>query len=112
MYNDWTKSKIAVELGQAEKSRREGYEGRARVCARRAAGIAIREYFLRHGIPEATGSTLGLIHEFVNLPDLPEEMRRSAEILILRVDESFQLPLEVDLIAVARTLIEELEQLR
>ncbi len=32
-------------------ARGRGNEGQARVCARRAAGVAVREYFLRLGIP-------------------------------------------------------------
>ncbi len=111
MYNDWIKSKIEVELGQAEKSRREGFEGRARVCARRAAGIAIRVFFTQRGIPEAALSTLDLIRAFKDLPGIPQEMRLSAEMLILRVDEAHQLPFEIDLIAVSRKLIDELDQL-
>ncbi len=102
---------IEVELDLAEKSRREGYEGRARVCARRAAAIAIREYFVRHRIPEVPGNALGLIQAVKSLPDIPQEMRRLAEILLLRVDEDFQLPPEIDLIAAARKLIGELERL-
>ena len=35
---------IEAEFEKAEQARRRGNEGQARVCARRAAGIAIREY--------------------------------------------------------------------
>ncbi len=111
MYNDWIKSKIEVELGLAEKNRQEGFEGRARVCARRAAGIAIRAYFTQRGVAEAALNALDLIQAFKDLPGIPQEMRRSAEMLLLRVDEAHQLPSEIDLIAVSRKLINELDQL-
>ncbi len=111
MYNDRIKSKIGVELAQADKNRREGLEGRARVCARRAAGLAIREYFAQRGMPPAALNTLDLIQAFKDLPDVPQELRRSAEMLVLRVDEAHQLPGEIDLIAVAGALIDELERL-
>ncbi len=110
MYNDWIKSKIEVELGQADRFRREGFEGRARVCARRAAGIAIRDYFRRHEIPDTNLNALGLVQAFRDLPDISPELRRSAEMLLLRVDESSQLPPEIDLLELARFLVQELDR--
>ena len=104
-----SKSKIAVELELAEKNQREGFEGRARVCARRAAGIAILDYFNRRHLPAAGLNTLGLIQAFKDLPEISPEMRRSAGVLLLRVNEAHQLPENIDLIAVARWLVQELE---
>jgi len=46
--NDW-KDKLEIEFERAETARSSGNEGQARVCARRAAGIAIREYYARRG---------------------------------------------------------------
>jgi hypothetical protein len=40
---------IEKEFELAERARANGNEGRARVCARRAAGIAAREYLTRKG---------------------------------------------------------------
>ena len=40
---DW-KEKLQKEFERAQIARASGNEGQARVCARRAAGIAIREY--------------------------------------------------------------------
>jgi len=45
---DW-QTEIEAEFEKAEGARRRGNEGQARVCARRAAGIAIREYLTRRG---------------------------------------------------------------
>ena len=41
---DW-QAEIQAELEKAQQARARGNEGQARVCARRAAGIAAREYF-------------------------------------------------------------------
>ena len=41
---DW-QEKLNLEFQRAEDARAKNNEGQARVCARRAAGIAIREYF-------------------------------------------------------------------
>jgi len=43
VYDDKILAEIQTELSLAENSRSSGFEGRARVCARRAAGIAIAE---------------------------------------------------------------------
>ena len=40
---------LHIEFERAASARRKGNEGQARVCARRAAGIAIREYLIRRG---------------------------------------------------------------
>ena len=108
MYNDGPMSEIAVELDLAEKNRREGFESRARVLARRAAAKAILEYFKRRNLPAANLNALDLIQAFKDLPDISPDMRRSSEMLLLRVNEAFQLPSDVDLIAVARRLVQEL----
>ena len=34
----------------------------------------------------------------LNLPDIPEESRRAAEYLTLRVNDAFDLPVDVDLL--------------
>jgi hypothetical protein len=41
---------IEAELEKADLARLSGNEGRARVCARRAAGIAARAFLTRHGV--------------------------------------------------------------
>ena len=109
MYTDGSTSEIAVELDLAEKNRREGFEGRARVIARRAAAKAILEFFNRRNIPAANLNTLDLIQAFIDLPEISPEMRRAAEMLLIRVNEEHQLPGDIDLIAVARGLIQGLD---
>ena len=42
IFMDW-QIKIKAEFDKAEQARARGNEGQARVCARRAAGIAARE---------------------------------------------------------------------
>lgn len=100
---DW-QDELRREFAQAEEARRKGNEGRARVCARRAAGIAIREYLLRNGRPMRTASVLTLLDHIQTLPDLSPDLRQAAVHLTLRVTEAFQLPAQADLIAEAQTL--------
>ncbi len=102
------RSQIQAELDKAEQARGRGNEGQARVCARRAAGIAAREYFTRRGQPVRTPSAYDVLSLLIQDPSLAADLRQSAKYLTTRVNEEFKLPVDVDLIAVARILCEAL----
>lgn len=96
---------ITAELQRAELARARGNEGQARVCARRAAGIAIREYLTHQKrIPTPSASAMDLLDLLKNDPLLSPDLKLIADHLTLRVTEDFKLPLNADLIAEARTL--------
>lgn len=105
--SDW-KEKIQREFERAEFARAQGNEGQARVCARRAAGIAIREYYARRGQSVRTPSAYDLLQLLAEEPHLSSELKQSAGYLILRVNEEFKLPVEVDLLVEARKLCDRL----
>jgi hypothetical protein len=109
MYRIETKRKIEEELSNGADARRDGNEGRARVCARRAAGAAVREYLALTGVSAPGTSAYDLLAFFQTLPDISEDMRQAAERLLTRVDESYSLPLEADLLADAAWLASALE---
>lgn len=96
--------RIRSEVEQAEAARAAGNEGKARVCARRAAGIAAREYLNRRGIRTDAANIYHLLSTLAELPDLDPDLRRAALDLTRRVDPDFRLPAGVDLIAEARAL--------
>ena len=104
---EW-KEKIKVEFSRAEAARAKGNEGQARVCARRAAGIAIREYYARRGQSVRTPSAYDLLQLIADEPQLAPELKQSATYLILRVNEEFKLPVDVDLVDEARKLCDGL----
>lgn len=104
---DW-QSQITREFARAEESRRAGNEGQARVCARRAAGIAIREYLGRRGLPARNPSAYELLQLVADLPEAPPDARQAAVMLTLRVTEEFTLPVEADLLEEARRLCKSL----
>jgi HEPN domain-containing protein len=104
---DW-RTEIEIEFERAEQARIRGNEGQARVCARRAAGIAAREYFTRRGEKVRTPSAYDLLNRLAQDPSLSSELRQSAGYLTLRVNEEFKLPVNVDLVAEARKLCEGL----
>ena len=104
---DW-RVEMQAEFVQAGQARARGNEGQARVCARRAAGIAIREYLTRQAIRPPSTSAIDLLNLVKELPHLPPDLKRIADHLTLRVTEEFKLPVDVDLIAEARTFCEDL----
>lgn len=95
---------IGEELRKAADARKRGNEGQARVLARRAAGIAVREYYARRGEKLATPSAYDLLRRLAEDPSIPGEMREMAGSLVLRVNEEFKLPVDVDLLDEARKL--------
>jgi hypothetical protein len=96
------------EIYLAEKSRTEGNEGRARVCARRAAGYIIAEYLRREGLGAKEISAISLLRSLQSLPDIRPEVKEVAGHFLVRVTTDHQLPVGADLIAEARWLAEEL----
>lgn len=104
---DW-QFEIQGEFERAEQSRANGNEGQARVCARRAAGIAAREYFTRRGEKIRTSSAYDLLNLLKEDPHLSSDLKLIADHLTLRVNEEFKLPVNVDLIAEAKKFCEEL----
>lgn len=111
MFRPEIKIKIEEELARGEAARGEGFEGRARVCARRAAGAAVREYLEVNGFNIPGPSAVELLSVMLELPGIPGQARQSADYLLMRVDEAFSLPPEVDLLSEARRLVDLLEKL-
>jgi len=99
---------IQKEFETAEQARASGNEGQARVCARRAAGIAIREFLARQGIHHPSASAVDLLTLLKDDPLLSPDLRLIIDHLTLRVTEEFKLPVKADLVAEARILCENL----
>ncbi|HSG44012.1 MAG TPA: hypothetical protein VLA72_12725 [Anaerolineales bacterium] len=104
---DW-QEELKLEFQRAEEAHAKDNEGQARVCARRAAGIAIREYLTRKGTPPRTASAYDLLNQLKDDPLLSPDLNLIIHHLTLRVTEEFKLPVDADLVAEARALCEEL----
>ncbi len=102
------KEKIQIEFNRAESARDHGNEGQVRVCARRAAGIAIREYYIRQGQPVHTPSAYDLLQLIKGETHLAPDLLQAAAYLTLRVTKEFKLPVDLDLLDEARKLYEGL----
>ena len=105
--SDW-QEQLEKEFQAAQRARAKGNEGQARVCARRAAGIAIREYLARQGIRPPSTSAVDLLNLLKEDPRLSPDLKRIADHLTLRVTEEFKLPVDVDLVAEAKALCDKL----
>jgi hypothetical protein len=99
------------ELDKAIQARLHGNEGKARVCARRAAGLAAQEYFDRKGIHVGSSSALILLNRLREQQDLPVDLHPLIDHLLLPVDRDFKLPAGMDLIADARLLSNRLDRI-
>ena len=101
-------TEIESEIEKANLARGRGNEGQARVCARRAAGIAVREYLGRRGIRPPSVSAYDLLNLMKEDALLSPDLKLIADHLTVRVTEEFKLPVDVDLIEEAKRFCEEL----
>jgi hypothetical protein len=97
-------TQLRKEFEKAQQARINKNEGQARVCARRAAGIAIREYLTRKGTQVPSMSAYDLLNLLKEDTLPPPEIQLIVDHLTVRVTEDFELPVDADLIAEARIL--------
>jgi len=93
------------EIELAGRFRREGNEGRARVCARRAAGWAIRPTFRQATGRTPPGDVVALLRWYRDLPEAPPALRLAAGRLAVSVTTDHELPHEEDPLEDARELV-------
>jgi len=87
---------IADELARGRAAQAEGNAGLARVCARRAAGWAVKAWFqARHG-GQWGGDALTQLKRLQAEPEAPEAVRAAAARLTTKVDFDHALPFDDD----------------
>lgn len=104
-------AEITRELNLATKARLDKNEGMARVCARRAAGLAARAFLAYRGCSSPNPSALDALIIIRDHPDLPQALRQHAAHLTLRLSRNHELPNAVDLLTEAQCLIAKLDSL-
>ncbi len=97
---------VETELAQAQKAREAGNEGQARVCARRAAGLAIREWYNRRLKSGGQGDAMKQLQQLQADPLVPKAIRTAAQRLTTKVNLDHKLPFADDPIEDARRTIE------
>jgi hypothetical protein len=101
--------RIQSELLAAEKARTEGREGRARVCARRAAGWAVGVYQMNVlGVDQVQPSALALLQWLIQQEWVSEVLREKAKRLVVHVNEDHNLPHPEDPLEDSKDLVREL----
>lgn len=104
---DWER-KFEFEIRAAEGAREEGIEGRARVCARRAAGVVIIEYLTRKGVKLPRASALNALRYLSSAVEEDKTVRQIAEHFIWHITPEHTLPDNIDLLEEARWLAAKL----
>jgi hypothetical protein len=99
------RSRIETELALGRESAASN-PGRARVCARRAAGWAIQAWYQAQEGPGWAGDAMKQLNRLRADPAVPDAPRRAAERLSTKVDREHRLPFNHDPIDDARAIIE------
>lgn len=97
---------IENKLQLARESRQAGLEGKARVIARLAVADAIRELYTAENEPIPAGSAYDLLAAVTSAWLLPSKFEAMIEHFTQKVDANYHLPVEVDLIKDAESIIE------
>lgn len=97
-------ARIEAELAYAEAARERGKEGRARVCARRAASWAIAAHY--EGMPR--GSAVSRLKWLEANVDAPPQVRAAAGRLTRQITEDHELPHPEDPLKDARMIVDTL----
>ena len=88
----------------ARTARQAGNEGRARVCARRAAGHIIGEFIARNKMDFASESALERLRYLYSSPVITEDQRETIGHFLVHTNPDHELPIDADLILDATEL--------
>jgi len=102
---DANQAPVEKELAQAHKARAMGNEGQARVCARRAAGWAVRAWYQRRGGSGWGGDAMKQLRRLLADDSVPEAVQAAAMRLTTKVDFDHSLPFEEDPVEDARNIV-------
>jgi hypothetical protein len=100
--------KYHSEIQRGEQARMKGNEGMARVCARRAAGEVVREYFQRQNFPLSKPSALNALKTLSQSDQASPRVREIATHFVWQITTEHLLPGNVDLLAEVKWLANEL----
>jgi hypothetical protein len=96
---------IRAELQTAVEARREGNEGKARVCARRAAGWALGPYLQDQEGSPGSSNALAALAWLQTDQRSPQAIREAAGRLRTRIRRDHTLPFDEDILEDAVTIV-------
>jgi hypothetical protein len=97
-----------LELAKAYETRHKGNEGMARVLARRATGLSIREYLEMLDFDQRGLSLNALLNNGDVRRKLPAAVYEALDRLSTRIGMDFSFPMNFDLLVDAKFVIERL----
>ena len=100
---DWL-ARFEREVMAAERARSQGNEGRARVSARRAAGVVAQEALARLGHDTRQLTAFDRLQLWRQQASLSPRLHEVLTHMTMRVSEDYTLPPDVDLLLEARWL--------
>lgn len=103
---DEARKRIDVEFSVAGRSQSAGNDGMARVCARRAAGIAITCWMQEKDKGHWGSDAMTQLRALQREPSIPEGVREAAKRLTARVTEQFEAPYSSDPLEDCRVIID------
>ena len=101
-------TQIERELAAAQAALQVGNEGKARVCARRAAGLAAEGWLERHQDRQWSGDAMEYLRRVQQDSSFPAAVREAAERLSTPVPKQHEVPFTADPIADAKLIIAHL----
>jgi len=103
-----TSPQIQRELATAESALQTGNPGKARVCARRAVGLATEAWLEHHPDRQWRGDAMEYLRQIQDDSSFPASVREAAERLSTPVPKQHEAPFTADPIGDARLIIAHL----
>ena len=103
-------TQIDRELAAAQAALQSGNDGKARVCARRAVGIAAEAWLEQQSDRQWRGDAMEYLRQIQQEASFPLPIRQAAERLITPVPRQHEAPFTADPIGDARVIIAHLTE--
>ncbi len=104
------RERIEKEFAAAERARTGGNKGMVRVCARRAAGVAIQHWLEQNPRPDWGLDAMNRLRNLWLEESIPQDVRDAARRLTEKVTPEFTSPSSTDPIHDATIIIDQLLQ--
>ncbi|MEC4675179.1 MAG: hypothetical protein VST68_13400 [Nitrospirota bacterium] len=104
------REQIEQELAKAATGLREGNDGLARVCARRAVALGAQNRMERSGVSAPPADAMHQLRKIQEDEEFPLWVREVAQRLLTKVTQRDQVPMSTDPIADARLILTYLDQ--
>ena len=102
------REQIEQELVKASEGLKNGNDGLARVCVRRAVAIASQHWAEQRNLPAWQGDAMHQLRQIQGETTFPYSVREAAQRLLTKVTEQAKSPMTTDPIADAHIILDHL----